>query len=98
MGNGQRTHARPCNARANSTSAPKPRQRIEASCKDNGRRYRAVNRANARHGDSPMYNFATRSMLALVLTTSSAFALSEKPYITKDDIDIAVLLPSPPVE
>jgi acid phosphatase (class A) len=45
-----------------------------------------------------MYNFATRSMLALVLTTSSAFALSEKPYITKDDIDIAVLLPSPPVE
>src|SRR4051812_3097656 len=45
-----------------------------------------------------MYNFATRSMLALVLTTSSAFALSDKPYITKDDIDIAALLPSPPVE
>src|ERR1043166_2953089 len=29
---------------------------------------------------------------------SSALALSNKPYITKDDIYIASLLPSPPVE
>jgi len=39
------------------------------------------------------------SVFALCLvTTSAAFALSEKPYITKDDIDIAALLPSPLAE
>jgi acid phosphatase (class A) len=38
------------------------------------------------------------SALALCLATSSAFALSGKPYITKDDIDISSLLPSPPPE
>jgi acid phosphatase (class A) len=38
------------------------------------------------------------SMLALLHSTSLASALSERPYITKDDIDIAALLPSPPVE
>ena len=38
------------------------------------------------------------SVAALCLVTSSAFALSDKPYITKDDIDIASLLPSPPTE
>src|SRR4051812_3305260 len=38
------------------------------------------------------------SMLALLHSTSLASALSERPYITKDDIDIATLLPSPPVE
>ena len=38
------------------------------------------------------------SVVALCLVTSSAFALSEKPYITAADIDIASLLPSPPTE
>ena len=38
------------------------------------------------------------SAFALCLATSSAFALSDKPYITKDDIDISSLLPSPPPE
>jgi acid phosphatase (class A) len=38
------------------------------------------------------------SAFALCLATSSAFALSDKPYITKDDIDISSLLPSPPLE
>jgi acid phosphatase (class A) len=34
----------------------------------------------------------------LCVAASSAFALSDKPYITKDDVDIAALLPSPPTE
>ena len=38
------------------------------------------------------------SVAALCLITSSAFALSDKPYITQADIDIAALLPSPPTE
>ena len=38
------------------------------------------------------------AVAALCLVTSSAFALSEKPYITETDIDIAALLPSPPPE
>jgi len=38
------------------------------------------------------------SVFALCLAAPSAFALSDKPYITKDDIDIASLLPSPPKE
>jgi acid phosphatase (class A) len=38
------------------------------------------------------------SAAALYLFTSPAFALSDAPYITADDIDIASLLPSPPVE
>ena len=36
--------------------------------------------------------------VALCLIASSAFALSDKPYITQADIDIASLLPSPPTE
>ena len=43
-----------------------------------------------------MRKLAMMSVAALCLVTSSAFALSDKPYITKDDIDIASLLPSPP--
>ena len=38
------------------------------------------------------------SVAVLCLMTSSAFALSDKPYITQADIDIASLLPSPPTE
>lgn len=38
------------------------------------------------------------SVAVLCLAASSAFALSEKPYITQADIDIASLLPSPPTE
>ena len=38
------------------------------------------------------------SVAVLCLVTTSAFALSEKPYITQADIDIASLLPSPPTE
>jgi len=40
------------------------------------------------------------SLLTIVLlaATSSAFALSDQPYITEADIDIASLLPSPPTE
>jgi acid phosphatase (class A) len=45
-----------------------------------------------------MRKLALLSAAALCLVTSSAFALSDKPYITKDDIDIASLLPSPPKE
>ena len=45
-----------------------------------------------------MRKIALLSAAALCLATSSAFALSDKPYITKDDIDIASLLPSPPTE
>lgn len=45
-----------------------------------------------------MRRLALLSAAALCLATSSAFALSDKPYITKDDIDIASLLPSPPTE
>ena len=45
-----------------------------------------------------MYKLTSISVLALCLATFSALALSDKPYITKDDIDIAALLPSPPVE
>jgi acid phosphatase (class A) len=45
-----------------------------------------------------MRKFALMSAAALCLAASSAFALSEKPYITQADIDIASLLPSPPTE
>jgi acid phosphatase (class A) len=45
-----------------------------------------------------MRKLALLSATALCLVTSSAFALSDKPYITKEDIDIAALLPSPPTE
>jgi acid phosphatase (class A) len=45
-----------------------------------------------------MSRLTSISVLALSLAASSAFAFSDKPYITKDDIDIAALLPSPPVE
>jgi acid phosphatase (class A) len=45
-----------------------------------------------------VYGRTPISILALCLVASSAFALSDKPYITKSDIDIAALLPSPPVE
>jgi len=45
-----------------------------------------------------MRKLALVSVAALCLVTSSASALSEKPYITKDDVDIASLLPSPPTE
>ena len=45
-----------------------------------------------------MRKIALLSAAALCLATSSAFALSDKPYITKEDIDIAALLPSPPTE
>jgi len=45
-----------------------------------------------------MRKLALMSATALCLAASSAFALSEKPYITKDDIDISSLLPSPPTE
>src|SRR3954462_717540 len=48
--------------------------------------------------DLAVRRFSFISMFALFLSTSLASALSEKPYITKDDIDIAALLPSPPVE
>jgi len=49
-------------------------------------------------GKAFMRKLALLSVAALCLATSSAFALSDKPYITKDDIDIASLLPSPPSE
>ena len=45
-----------------------------------------------------MYRLSSISVLALYLATLPAVALSDKPYITKDDIDIAALLPSPPIE
>jgi len=45
-----------------------------------------------------MRRLALAPIVALCLITGSAFALSDKPYITKDDIDIASLLPSPPTE
>jgi acid phosphatase (class A) len=45
-----------------------------------------------------MRKLALMSATALCLVASSAFALSEKPYITQADIDIASLLPSPPTE
>jgi acid phosphatase (class A) len=45
-----------------------------------------------------MRKLAMMSVAALCLVTSSALALSEKPYITQADIDIASLLPSPPTE
>jgi acid phosphatase (class A) len=45
-----------------------------------------------------MRKFGLMSVAALCLVASSAFALSEKPYITQADIDIAALLPSPPTE
>jgi acid phosphatase (class A) len=45
-----------------------------------------------------MRKLALMSVAALCLVTSSALALSEKPYITQADIDIASLLPSPPTE
>jgi acid phosphatase (class A) len=45
-----------------------------------------------------MRRLALISIAALALMSSSALALSEKPYITQADIDIAALLPSPPTE
>lgn len=45
-----------------------------------------------------MRKLALMSVAALCLVTSSAFALSDRPYITQADIDIASLLPSPPTE
>ena len=45
-----------------------------------------------------MRKVALLSLVALCLATSPAFALSDKPYITRDDIDISSLLPSPPSE
>src|SRR6185436_6229926 len=45
-----------------------------------------------------MRNLALMSVAGLCLITSSALALSDKPYITQADIDIASLLPSPPTE
>ena len=45
-----------------------------------------------------MRKLALMSVAGLCLVASSAFALSEKPYITQADIDIASLLPSPPAE
>lgn len=36
--------------------------------------------------------------LALLLFVTPAFALSDKPYITKDDADLMLLLPPPPVK
>ena len=45
-----------------------------------------------------MRKLALMSVAGLCLLATSAFALSEKPYITQSDIDIASLLPSPPAE
>jgi acid phosphatase (class A) len=45
-----------------------------------------------------VHRLSSISVLALYLTTLPAAALSDNPYITKDDIDIAALLPSPPIE
>ena len=45
-----------------------------------------------------MRKLALMSVAGLCLLATSAFALSEKPYITQSDIDIASLLPSPPTE
>jgi acid phosphatase (class A) len=45
-----------------------------------------------------MRNSHLISIALLVLAATPALALSDKPYITKDDIDIASLLPSPPKE
>ena len=45
-----------------------------------------------------MRKLAWMSVAGLSLVASSAFALSEKPYITQADIDITSLLPSPPTE
>ena len=45
-----------------------------------------------------MRKFPLISSACLCLIASSAFALSEKPYITQADIDISSLLPAPPNE
>jgi len=45
-----------------------------------------------------MRSRALLPVAALCLFASSAFALSDKPYITQADIDISSLLPSPPTE
>ena len=45
-----------------------------------------------------MRKVALLSVLALCLATSSAFALSDKPYITAADVDFPTLLPPPPTE
>jgi len=45
-----------------------------------------------------MRKIALMTVAGLCLVASSAFALSEKPYITQADVDIASLLPSPPTE
>ena len=45
-----------------------------------------------------MRKLALMPVAALLLMTTSALALSDKPYITQADIDIASLLPSPPTE
>ena len=45
-----------------------------------------------------MRKLTLMSVAGLCLLATSAFALSEKPYITQSDIDIASLLPSPPAE
>ena len=45
-----------------------------------------------------MRKVALLSFLPFVSPRSPTFALSDKPYITKDDIDISSLLPSPPSE
>jgi len=45
-----------------------------------------------------MRKIALASAAFLCLAATPALSLSDKPYITKDDIDIASLLPSPPPE
>jgi acid phosphatase (class A) len=45
-----------------------------------------------------MRKFALVSAAFLCLAATPALSLSDKPYITQADIDIASLLPSPPVE
>jgi acid phosphatase (class A) len=45
-----------------------------------------------------MYKLPLSLTAVLCLSTSSAFALSDKPYITQADIDISSKLPSPPKE
>jgi len=45
-----------------------------------------------------MSRFFLLSVAAVCAVTSSAFALSDRPYITAADVDFAGLLPPPPIE
>jgi acid phosphatase (class A) len=45
-----------------------------------------------------MRKFALVSAAFLCLAATPAFSLSDKPYITEADIDLAAMLPSPPTE